>query len=167
MSMKKDDFCNYVIKYQTDMFRFAKSIVGNSIDGEDAVQEAILKAYEKLDTLRSERKFKSWIFQILANECYAVLRKRNRQGLTETGEVPEQAIFDVIDEGEILKIIHQMKREYREVIILYYYSEFSVAEIAKVLNISSGTVKSRLFRGRNHLKSILEEEGSCQYEGGL
>lgn len=165
--MGKEDFCNYILQYQTDMFRFAKSIVGNSIDGEDAVQEAILKAYEKLDTLRSQRKFKSWIFQILVNECYAILKKRKRQGLTETGEIPQQQVFDVIEEGEVLLLVNQMRSEYRQVLLLYYYSEFSVKEIAKILEISQGTVKSRLSRGREQLKKVLEKEGGYIYESGL
>ena len=70
--MKKETFCRYIRQYETDMFRFAKSIVGNQADGEDAMQESILKAYEKIDTLKSTRKFKAWIFQILANECYQI-----------------------------------------------------------------------------------------------
>ena len=74
--MKKETFCRYIRQYETDMFRFAKSIVGTQADGEDAMQESILKAYENIDTLRSRRKFKAWIFQILANECYQILRNR-------------------------------------------------------------------------------------------
>lgn len=50
--MKKETFCRYIRQYETDMFRFAKSIVGNQADGEDAMQESILKAYEKIDTLK-------------------------------------------------------------------------------------------------------------------
>lgn len=58
--MKKETFCRYIRQYETDMFRFAKSIVGTQADGEDAMQESILKAYENIDTLRSRRKFKAW-----------------------------------------------------------------------------------------------------------
>ena len=106
--MKKETFCRYIRQYETDMFRFAKSIVGNQADGEDAMQESILKAYEKIDTLKSTRKFKAWIFQILANECYQILRNRKRQEPTDPFEFPKQ---------------HQ------EVLILYYYDEFSTKEI--------------------------------------
>lgn len=97
--MKKDLFCDYILKYQTDLFRYAKSIVGNQADGEDAVSETILKAYEKIDQLRSKRKFKPWIFKILTNECYAILRKRRKMNLTDNGEVPEQKCYDTIEEG--------------------------------------------------------------------
>lgn len=161
--MKKDTFCEYILKYQTDLFRYAKSMVGNQADGEDAVSETILKAYENIDQLRSQRKFKSWIFKILTNECYSILRKRTRIGLTETGEVPETAYYDMIEEGDILKLIQQMKPEYRNVLILYYYNDFSVREIANILEIPVGTVKSRLSRGRKQLRSFWKKEG-YQYE---
>ena len=88
--------------------------MGTQADGEDAMQESILKAYENIDTLRSRRKFKAWIFQILANECYQILRNRKRQEPTDPFEFPEQEHSKLITgqeeygikrNGEILKFI--------------------------------------------------------------
>lgn len=166
--MKKEIFCKYIRQYETDMFRFAKSIVGNQADGEDAMQESILKAYEKIDTLRSRRKFKAWIFQILANECYQILRSRKRQEPTDPFEFckeEHQAVSQKSEEGEILSYILKIPKQYQEVLILYYYDEFSTKEIAKILDIPPGTVKSRLSRGRKQLKDLLEMEGESAYEG--
>ena len=170
--MKKETFCKYIRQYETDMFRFAKSIVGNQADGEDAMQESILKAYEKIDTLRSRRKFKAWIFQILANECYQILRNRQRQELTDPFEFSKQdSEYDHltadtnIENGEILSYISKIPKQYQEVLILYYYDEFSTKEIAKILDIPQGTVKSRLARGRKQLRDLLEMEGEGAYEG--
>lgn len=170
--MKKETFCRYIRQYETDMFRFAKSIVGNQADGEDAMQESILKAYEKIDTLKSTRKFKAWIFQILANECYQILRNRKRQEPTDPFEFPIQEHSSdhwtedmVSEDGEILCYILRMPKQHQEVLILYYYDEFSTKEIAKILDIPQGTVKSRLARGRKQLKDLLEMEGEGAYEG--
>lgn len=173
--MKKETFCRYIRQYETDMFRFAKSIVGNQADGEDAMQETILKAYEKIDTLRSTRKFKAWIFQILANECYQILRNRKRQEPTDPFEFQHQEhSYEFNDDwaadiesgdGEILSCILKMPKQHQEVLILYYYDEFSTKEIAKILDIPQGTVKSRLARGRKQLKDLLEMEGEGAYEG--
>ena len=170
--MKKETFCRYIRQYETDMFRFAKSIVGTQADGEDAMQESILKAYENIDTLRSRRKFKAWIFQILANECYQILRNRKRQEPTDPFEFPEQEHSSdywtedmVSEDGEILSYILRMPKQHQEVLILYYYDEFSTKEIAKILDIPQGTVKSRLARGRKQLKDLLEMEGEGAYEG--
>ncbi len=173
--MKKETFCRYIRQYETDMFRFAKSIVGNQTDGEDAMQESILKAYEKIDTLRSRRKFKAWIFQILANECYQILRSRKRQEPTDPFEFTQQEHSYAFNDdwaadiesgdGEILSYILKMPKQHQEVLILYYYDEFSTKEIAKILDIPQGTVKSRLARGRKQLKDLLEMEGEGAYEG--
>lgn len=164
--MKKETFCKYIKRYETDMFRFAKSIVGNQVDGEDAMQESILKAYEKIDTLRSRRKFKPWIFQILANECYKILRNQKKQEVTDPFQFPEtKSVMIENEDGEILSYILKMPKQYQEVLILYYYDEFSVKEIADILDIPQGTVKSRLARGRKQLRNLLEMEGEYAYEG--
>lgn len=157
------------------MFRFAKSIVGNQADGEDAMQESILKAYEKVDTLRSRRKFKAWIFQILANECYQILRSRKQQEPMDPFEFSQKEhSYDLnneemanieLEDGEILSYILKMSKQHQEVLILYYYDEFSTKEIAKILDIPQGTVKSRLARGRKQLRDLLEMEGEGAYEG--
>ena len=159
--MKKETFCRYIRQYETDMFRFAKSIVGTQADGEDAMQESILR-----------RKFKAWIFHILANECYQILRNRKRQEPTDPFEFPEQEHSSdywtedmVSEDGEILSYILRMPKQHQEVLILYYYDEFSTKEIAKILDIPQGTVKSRLARGRKQLKDLLEMEGEGAYEG--
>ena len=95
------------------------------------MQESILKAYENIDTLRSRRKFKAWIFQILANECYQILRNRKRQEPTDPFEFPEQEHSSdywtedmVSEDGEILSYILRMPKQHQEVLILYYYDEF-------------------------------------------
>lgn len=67
--------------------------------------------------------------------------------------------------GEILSYILRMPKQHQEVLILYYYDEFSTKEIAKILDIPQGTVKSRLARGRKQLKDLLEMEGEGAYEG--
>lgn len=166
--MKKETFCRYIKWYETDMFRFAKSIVGNQADGEDAMQESILKAYEKIDTLRFRSKFKPWIFQILANECYQILRNRQRQEVTDPFELPQQdqtVVYEESEDEDILRLIMKMPKQHQEVLILYYYDEFSTKEIAQILNIPPGTVKSRLARGRKQLRDLLEMEGEGIYEG--
>ncbi len=72
----------------------------------------------------------------------------------------------VSEDGEILSYILRMPKQHQEVLIsLYYYDEFSTKEIAKILDIPQGTVKSRLARGRKQLKDLLEMEGKVAYEG--
>ena len=161
----------YTTVYQ-DLYRFALCMMHHPQDAEDAVSEAVLSAYENIHKLRKEEAFRSWIFQILANECYQILRNRKRQELTDPFEFSKQEHFrdhcteDMVSEdGEILSYILRMPKQYQEVLILYYYDEFSTKEIAKILDIPQGTVKSRLARGRKQLKDLLEMEGEGAYEG--
>ena len=125
--------------------------------------------------------FRSWqmnVIRSLANECYQILRNRKRQEPTDPFEFPEQEHSSdywtedmVSKDGEILSYILRMPKQhqevliFQEVLILYYYDEFSTKEIAKILDIPQGTVKSRLARGRKQLKDLLEMEGEGAYEG--
>ena len=118
------------------------------------------------------------VIRSLANECYQILRNRKRQEPTDPFEFPEQDHSSdhwtedmVSKDGEILSYILRMPKQhqevliFQEVLILYYYDEFSTKEIAKILDIPQGTVKSRLARGRKQLKDLLEMEGEGAYEG--
>ena len=94
--------------------------------------ESILKAYENIDTLRSRRKFKAWIFQITTFMILSDLKARKRQEPTDPFEFPEQEHSSdywtedmVSEDGEILSYILRMPKQHQEVLILYYYDEFS------------------------------------------
>lgn len=126
----------------------------NETDCEDAVQTAILAAYEKLDTLKNEEFFKTWLVRILINACNKQLRTRTRvisiNEYTDTPTVSHDRDIDV-------KIaLEQLPVKIREVVVLYYMEDFSVKEIANILQIPGGTVKSRLSKGRQLLEISME-----------
>ncbi|MBO5054932.1 MAG: sigma-70 family RNA polymerase sigma factor [Eubacterium sp.] len=144
---------------KTAMFRLAYSIVLNKEDAEDVVSESILKAYSHLYELRNTKKMKAWLFQILVNESKTCLRKRKRIELVDDFSKFENRVSES-DNGtssDLLEYIYQLEDIYKEIIILYYFEQFHIREIAKILNLSEGTVKSRLFRARAELKKFLEE----------
>lgn len=151
----QDIFVESIMENKIAMFRLAYSFVLNKEDAEDVVSETILKAYSHLAELRNVKKIKSWMFQILVNESRAYLKKRNRIELAEDTsrfseqENEQQTSYDLLD------FVYQLETIYRDVTILYYFEEFSVKEIAKILDISSGTVKSRLSRARERLKKFI------------
>lgn len=151
-----DAFIKMISENRTAMFRLAYSIVLNYEDAEDVVSEAVLKAYEHILELRNRKKMKSWIFQILVNESKSCLKKRKRLDLVE-----DFSGFELKNEEEktydLLEFVYQLEDTFKEVIILYYFDEFRVKEIADILNISEGTVKSRLSRARLKLKQFLEK----------
>lgn len=151
-----DQFVKTIGENKTAMFRLAYSMVLNREDAEDIVSETIVKAYSHLDELKNIRKMKAWIFQILVNESKTYLKKRNRIDLIEDISIFEEKEKDEKENYDLLEFVCQLEDIFKEVIILYYFEEFRVKEIADILNISEGTVKSRLSRARVKLKGFLE-----------
>ena len=138
------------------MYRLAASIVGNDEDAADAAQEAILTAYQKLPSLRCQDSFRPWLMRILTRECYDILRQRKRQVPIDT--LPETPVFDSgQDNLSLWQAIGTLSQPLRSVVILYYYEGFGAKEIGSILGITEGSVKTRLFRARKHLKLLLEE----------
>lgn len=152
--IKKEQFSELIRKYNPDMYRLATGILQNCQDAEDAVSEAVLRAYENLGKLRNTEKFKAWIMQITANEARKTYARRKRtftsEYLEELGPVFEDEHHELWDSVMKLDVV------FREAIILFYYDRLSIREIAQVLKVKEGTVKSRLSRGKKQLKEMLE-----------
>lgn len=138
------------------MYRLAMSIVSNDEDAADAAQEAVYTAYKKLNTLHRRDKFKPWLLRILTNECYAILRQRQR--FVESDAIPEPEVPGP-EQGatELWQAVSDLHEQYRSVVVLYYYEGFSAREIASILKISEDNVKTRLSRARKRLRDMLEE----------
>ncbi len=150
-------FAEQVKQYEAGMYRLAMSILYHEEDARDAAQEAICIAYQKIDTLRDKERFRPWIMRILANECYRILRQKKRVIVTEEWDDKTTGIWEMPDQG-LLQAVRMLSEEMRAVVILFYYEGFSIKEIAGILKLSEGNVKTRLFRARKHLKEILLED---------
>jgi RNA polymerase sigma-70 factor (ECF subfamily) len=144
----KEQFANLVITYQQNMYRLALGILRNEKDAEDALSETIIKAYEHLAGLRDEDKFKSWIMTILINVSKNMLSKNRRLLLVEDVTVTGEAVEE--NQNDVWRCVMELGEQHRRIIILYYYDGFSTKEIARILKVPEGTVKSRLGRARQH-----------------
>lgn len=153
-------FCRSVQGAKESMFRLAWAILRNEADCEDAAQNAVLKAYEKLPTLRDKNSFVPWLLKILQRECFNILKKRgNTVPLLEEREPPAE---EAPEAGEVQSLFCALPPGERAAIVLHYYEGMSVRDIAKLMDVREGTVKSWLSRGRNHLKDILEKKENAQ-----
>ena len=151
--MTKEIFTKLVLESEEMMFKTAMSILRNEDDSKDAIQTAILAAYEKLSTLRHEEYFRTWLMRILINSCNKQLRLRKRTAeLTESLSVSTSAAEKV----EVRAAVESLPLKIRQVIILYYSEQFSTTEISAILRIPKGTVLSRLDKGRKLLRIELE-----------
>ena len=155
--MTKDAFIREVRDAEAMLYHISKSILKNDSDCGDAVQETILKAYEKLSTLKKEKYFRTWITRILINECKGILRKRKNV-------IPYEEYMDNMKMTEedryshLYMAIMELPEDLRVLVTLYYLEGFSLKEISEALDIPEGTIKSRLSRAREFLKVQLSEE---------
>ena len=155
--MDRDSFIAEIEACSGMMYRVAWSILRNNADCEDALQEAALKAWEKRGHLRNETYFRTWITRILINACYDTQRKRRR--VIPLDEVAERAAAASSDPALTLAL-EALPEKLRLPLSLHYLEGFSVEEIARILRIPAGTVKSRLHQARNQLRvQWLETEG--------
>ena len=146
-------FSSLINEYSVNMYRLSYGILHSGADAEDAVSEAVLKAYENLNTLRKPESFKAWIMQITVNEARKIYRRSQKHICIEQVQEMAPAFYD--DYHELWDVVMKLEENYREVNILYFYEQLSLKEISKVLHIAEGTVKSRLFRGKKLLKEML------------
>ena len=158
--MEREDFLQKTLESEKTLFHVAFSILQEEQDCADAVQEAITKAYAQKDKLQNSAYFKTWITRIVINECYNLLRKKRRFAEFNEETVADKASLQAYVKEEYLDLYRAIaKLEEREkmCVLLFYMEEYSVAQIAEVLKIPQGTVKSRLNRARKQLKGLLQE----------
>ena len=153
--MNKTEFGEKIQAYKEQLYYIAYAILENEADTEDAVCNAILKGYEHIEELKNSKKFKAWMITITKNEALQLKRKR----LNLPGDEKVEALMTPVQDNynELLDVVQGLREEYRLVIVLFYYNHLSIKEIAQVLNIPIGTVKSRLSRGKELLKDVLDE----------
>lgn len=154
--MNKQEFTQHVLEAENSMYRVAKSITVNEADCEDSVQQSILTAYDKLNSLRDEKYFKTWLIRILINECYRIRRRKGSIVSFEDymSDVPVESNVD----SELREAVFNLPQKIRTVIVLYYIEGYNIDETAYMLRIPQGTVKSRLHKGRKLLKDMLNDE---------
>ena len=153
--MTKEQFSAKILAMERSLYRVSKSLLRNDEDCADAIQNAILKAYGKLHTLKNEEYFKTWVTRIVINESYAILRANKRLVSYEEYMSDEQAVEE--DEySPVFEEITKMKEKYRVPFVLHYVEGYTTAEIAKMLSLSESAVKTQLFRARNQLKAQLK-----------
>jgi RNA polymerase sigma-70 factor (ECF subfamily) len=143
-------------KYYKDLYRFAVCYVKSVQTAEDVVSQAVLKAYENLPQLRKYDSFKSWLFQITANECRRVFR-RQESFLEDTGwEEP-----DMKEQGfqipELQEMLEKLSEEERLVVTLSVFAGYNSREIGRILHKKEGSVRSLKSRALAKLRDYIGE----------
>ena len=157
--LDKETFCAQVIRHQDALFRAAKAIVRSDEDAEDAVQEAICAAFAARDQLRCPERFKAWMLRIVVNQSYELCRKRRPTvDLSEVADYLPARDQDPTERLTLWQAVLSLSDDLRAAVTLFYYEGLSIRETAAVLNISESAVKTRLSRGREQLRRLLNEQ---------
>ena len=186
----EDAFSAMYERYRQTAMRTAWLLCHNLADSEDIVQETFVQCYFHIQELKDESRFRPWMLKCLVRTGWKLMKKQKREMPEEqmelhlererylestfsgktSGEPLEEAIAREFS-GELTKAVRRLSEKHRLVIVLYYYDELSVHEIAKITGCLEGTVKSRLRFARRQLKKMLsdageEETGRIIYERG-
>ena len=172
-SSEVQKFLEEAFQYRNRLYHMAISLMGSADEAEDAVQDAFIKASERREQFESRSSLYTWLVRILINHCHDLRRKRQRRKTTslerKTNDEKEvtldiedkrQNISEKVELSEaslrLMDTMNKLDRIYREVVLLRYFEEMSYSDISSCLEISEGTVKSRLNRARQILHRELQ-----------
>lgn len=153
----RERFAAAVTAHRHAMYCAARVLLDSDADAEDAVSEATLRAWQAFGRLRDEKSLKGWLIKITVNCAYEHHRRGARVTYTDDLEPLAGGAEDRHD-FTLWDAVCRLPADYRVATVLYYYEDMTTAEIAKVLGVREGTVRSRLSRARSRLRTLLEEE---------
>lgn len=150
----------FIRENQEKLYRVAYTYVKNADTSLDLVQDAIVKALQKKHTLKNEEYLKTWVYRILINECLMYIRRNKKMAyFVDYDECAEKVAIESKDETnlELNQALESLEPKLKTVIILRFYEELKIDEIAQITNSNISTVKSRLYKALKLLKQDLEE----------
>ncbi len=172
----KSEFEQEAMVHTDALYRTALRMTKNASDAEDLVQETLLKAYRSFDRFEKGTNAKAWLFKIMTNTFINNYRARQKEstsvsfddiddsvmhtqlpGLVAESSDPEKDFFNKIIDRDVVAAIEKLPEEFRMVVVLAFNEGFAYQEIADIMGIQVGTVKSRLHRGRKILQKLLWE----------
>lgn len=160
-----DEIGKVILESMQSMYRVAFSILRTEEEISDAISNTVVIVFEKISTLKKEEFFKTWLTRILINECYKIYNQNKKIIYLENCNQSDFSYDDTYADFETRNLVKKLEKDLREVVVLYYFEDFSVKEIAKSLKIPEGTVKSRLSRARKELEKELIKNENIKERG--
>jgi len=169
-SKDPDAFSQLMQLYKKDMYRVALAILMNDEDTADAIQDTMLTCWEKIHNLRQIEYFKTWMIKILISKCSHKFRDNRdmfiepekfakMEGFVEKRNymLPDDKLNNEEEKKILLSLVDQLKPKQKEVLLLQYFEQLSIKEMADVLEIPEGTVKTRIMYAKDQLKQLVDE----------
>ena len=145
-------------RYRDNLFAAAFNICKNAADADDIVQETFLQYYVAKKEFESEEHIRAWLLRVAINKAKNVNHSFWRQNKVPLEEYMETLAFESPQEETLFETVMKLPEKYRIIIHLFYYEDYSVLEIAKLMKLTQSNVKVRLSRGRKLLKEALKED---------
>lgn len=166
MGNKQERYDALVTVYSTDLFRYAMWLCRNRAMAEDLVQETFLRAWKSLHSLRDDRAAKTWLFTILRREN-ARQYERYSPGFVDDYDFEGVAADEPDDEqvNQLRDCMKMLADEYREPLTLQVVGGYSSKEIAEILDLTPGTVNTRVFRARKQLMAMMAADDVPALQG--
>lgn len=164
-----------VVRYQTAVYNLCLRMTGNPDDAADVTQEAFLKAWRSLSGFQFESAFSTWLYRLTSNACLDFLRAKKRHAavslttdddeaqimdIADPTPTPENMILSQEDNQTVAAAMAALEPEHRQILTLRVIQELSYSEIAQILGLKEGTVKSRIARARDNLRKKLLQSGN-------
>lgn len=156
----EDLFTEFIRENKENFYRLAYSYVKNQEDALDIVQDSIHKAMLSFHTLQDEKVLKSWFYRIVVNTSLDFLRKHRRVSIVdaETIEYMSPGKEDIYDNLDLERAMEQLPPEYRNIIVLRYFEDLKIEEVAAVLEENTNTIKTRLYKALKLLRIEMKDD---------
>lgn len=155
-----EQLVQFIQRYQNDFYRLANSYCKNEQDALDIVQDSIQKAMQSYDQLEEKEKLKSWFYKIVVHTSLDFLRKHKRVHVMEDEKL--MSVYDHYEDHyeniDLEKALDDLPTQYRQIIILRYFEDLKIDDIAFILEENANTIKTRLYKGLKLLKADLQTE---------
>lgn len=157
--LKESKVKDYIVENQERFYKIAYSYVKNEDDALDIVHDAICKALQKIDTLKNIEVVKTWFYKILVNSAIDYIRKNNKYvSLSQEDMINEKISNDIYSDIDLEQALDRLPEEYKSIIMLRYFEDMKIEEIANVLQQNINTVKTKLYKGLRRLKIKINTE---------
>jgi RNA polymerase sigma-70 factor (ECF subfamily) len=159
-----------IATYETLVFRLALSMLDDPAEADEAAQDALMAAIDRLDRFRGEASFTTWLYAITLNVCRGRLRKRRvRERLAQALRAvwhnqappearPEPIVIHREADAAVWRAVRSLDEEHREVVVLRYFHDLRLADIARTVGVSERTVRARLHAAHERLRAALDEK---------
>lgn len=155
--MEENAFRHAVADHRDVVFRIALTYLRDPADADDVTQDVFLKLLQSDNRFESGQHIRNWLIRVTVNECKSLFRKPWKR-VDDIELYANQLEIPNRESRELFVELMRLKRTYRVPVFLYYYMDLSTQEIAELLKIPSATVRTRLARGRQKLKALLEDD---------